>query len=87
MNDVITVRDEWYLIKRRVKIENNPMDIAQDLNIDSYVINWCAKNNSRLIFFSSSAVYPVSHQTYNTHQKLHEDLMNFDDNFGVPDLT
>jgi nucleoside-diphosphate-sugar epimerase len=71
----------------RQNIENNPMDVAEDMNIDSFTINWCAKNNSRLIFFSSSAVYPVSYQTYDNHQKLYENLMNFNDNFGVPDLT
>jgi GDP-L-fucose synthase len=73
----------------RQKIEENPLDVALDLVIDSAVINWCSRNNvDRLLFFSSSAVYPISFQKDNLNsKKLDESMIDFENNIGIPDLT
>jgi len=77
------------IVGGRQKIENNPLDIAFDLIIDSTMIKWCADNKvGRLVFFSSSAVYPVNYQMDDENKiKLGVDLLNFDNNMGMPDLT
>ena len=77
------------IVGGRQKIENNPLDVAKDLIIDSKVIEWCTQNEiGKLIYFSSSAVYPVKYQMNNDEKiKLSEILLDFKLNIGVPDLT
>jgi nucleoside-diphosphate-sugar epimerase len=74
----------------RVKIEGDPIAVATDLAIDSDIFNWLAhaRKPPKLIYFSSSAVYPVELQRRNTLCKLSEGLTNFDSTrVGMPDLT
>jgi nucleoside-diphosphate-sugar epimerase len=77
------------IVGGRAKIEESPLDVATDLIIDSHVIKWCSdKKVDRLVFFSSSAVYPVKHQMDNDEKiKLNESLLDYDNNIGLPDLT
>ena len=73
----------------RSKIEESPLEVATDLIIDSHVIKWCSDNKiGRLLFFSSSAVYPIKYQMNDENKiKLKESLLDYDEQIGVPDLT
>ena len=74
----------------RMTIEGDPLAVATDLAIDSTMFNWAVKSNPRprkLIYFSSSAAYPISKQGPREHQLLSEDMIDLDSQIGVPDMT
>ncbi len=74
----------------RLKIEGDPLAVATDLSVDSEFFNWVvrAKNNPKVIYFSSSAVYPTELQTKRSHMKLVETLVNFETTrLAFPDMT
>ena len=76
----------------RLHIENHPIDVATDLAIDSDLFAWIVKPQNiktRLIYFSSSAAYPLALQTQRSHFRLREDRMYplADLNIGEPDMT
>lgn len=73
----------------RLKIEGDPLAVATDLAIDSDFFNWCVKAKpKKIIYFSSSAVYPIELQTRDKHCALAEQFTHFDCNrIGRPDLT
>jgi nucleoside-diphosphate-sugar epimerase len=74
----------------RLKIEGDPLAVATDLAIDSDFFQWAAKGNPRkIVYFSSSAVYPVCWQRRSEHcMRLDEDMVDFNDNtIGVPDMS
>lgn len=74
----------------RIKIENDPLAVATDLAIDADFFNWLAacKTKAKIIYFSSSAVYPLELQTREAHCLLHEALVDLNTRrFGKPDMT
>lgn len=74
----------------RMTIEGDPLAVATDLAIDATFFNWVVKARSlpsKVIFFSSSAAYPISRQTPESNEPLHERLISFQGNLEVPDLT
>lgn len=74
----------------RLKIEGDPLAVATNLSIDADFWNWCARGTGkpRVIYFSSSAVYPVVLQTERLHCALAEGLVSFDaTRFSLPDQT
>jgi GDP-L-fucose synthase len=74
----------------RLKIEGDPLAVATDLAIDALFFNWCVCGPlpRKVIYFSSSAVYPVELQTPTNHCALNEAFINFDrPKIGRPDLT
>ena len=73
----------------RLVIDGDPLRVATDLAIDASLFNWLAKSrtSAKVIYFSSSAAYPISEQTELHHQLLSENLINFDKPLGVPDMT
>jgi len=73
----------------RLTIENQPLSVAEDLAIDAMMFNWAVKTNQKkVIFLSSSAAYPIQHQTRQSHRLLSEDLIDLSsDVIGKPDLT
>jgi len=89
--------DEWDLIIHcaaivggRLKIDGDPLAVATDLSIDAEMYNWIvrAKNKPKLIYFSSSAIYPVELQTKKCHCQLAEALVNFNSTrISFPDMT
>jgi nucleoside-diphosphate-sugar epimerase len=91
----MTNMDSWDLVIHlaaivggRANMENHPMSVADDLAIDADFFSWAVKNKNNinhLIYFSSSAAYPVEHQCGDT--KLDENMINFEKTLGVPDLT
>jgi nucleoside-diphosphate-sugar epimerase len=74
----------------RLLIEGDPLKIATDLAIDADLFNWVVrdKHMPKLVYFSSSAVYPIELQTRTNSCKLHESLQGFTSTrVGLPDLT
>lgn len=74
----------------RLKIEGDPLAVATDLSIDAEFFNWAVRGQlpRKVVYFSSSAVYPIELQTRSMHCALHESFVNFDTTrIGRPDLT
>ncbi len=75
----------------RVKIEEDPLAVATDLAIDAEFFNWVVRTKPmpKVIYFSSSAIYPLGWQTKELAPIfLYEDLISFNDpNIGMPDMT
>lgn len=58
----------------REKIDGSPLETAVNLEIDAAVFRWAAKQRpGRVLYFSSSAAYPVMWQGEQTHRRLSED--------------
>ncbi len=74
----------------RLKIDGDPLAVATDLAIDSDFFNWVvkAKNRPKVVYFSSSAVYPLELQHRTQHCMLAEKLVHPEaQRFGCPDMT
>jgi nucleoside-diphosphate-sugar epimerase len=75
------------IVGGRVQIEGNPLSLAVDLAIDAEFANWCmVTRQPYVVYFSSSAAYPVELQTLSKKHKLKEKDLNFK-KIGAPDLT
>ena len=82
------------IVGGRESIEGRPMAVADNLSIDSEFFQWCLKTNpKKIVYFSSSAAYPVHLQTPETQKFLGKDRylkesdINLNDFHGVPDMT
>jgi nucleoside-diphosphate-sugar epimerase len=76
------------LVGGRVTLETRALDVAEDLAVDAELWQWASRAKpGSVVFFSSSAAYPVSLQTIDNHRLLAEDMINFDAAIGVPDLS
>lgn len=74
---------------RRV-LDGDPLAVATNLSIDSEMFNWIVRGTPipKLVYFSSSAVYPVEFQTRQHHIALNESLTNFESSrIGLPEMT
>lgn len=75
----------------RKMIDGAPLHVATDLSIDAEFFNWCCAQKEkprRVVYFSSSAVYPVELQTERLHTQLNEALTNFQGTrIPMPDQT
>jgi GDP-L-fucose synthase len=73
----------------RLTIDGDPLAVATDLAIDADLFNWVvgAVRPGKLLYFSSSAAYPISFQTPEFNRPLPEDLISFGDSIGIPDMT
>lgn len=61
----------------RETIENDPLATAESLSIDAEMFRWAAvARPGRVIYFSSSAAYPVAYQTADEHATLSEILID-----------
>jgi nucleoside-diphosphate-sugar epimerase len=75
------------IVGGRLTIEGNPLAVADDLSIDSELMQWCLKTKpGRVIYFSSSAAYPIKLQKLEDQYKLKETDINLAD-CSTPDLT
>ncbi|MDE1996930.1 MAG: NAD(P)-dependent oxidoreductase, partial [Rhizobiaceae bacterium] len=76
------------LVGGRLTLEARTLDVAEDLAVDAELWKWaaCAKPGC-VVFFSSSAAYPISLQTARRHRQLSEDMISFETATGVPDLS
>lgn len=78
------------IVGGRIKIEDDPLEVATDLSIDSEFFRWVTKARPmpKVVYFSSSAVYPLELQTKELHRILVETDINFDANYWYkPDMT
>ena len=74
----------------RLTIDGNPLKVATDLAIDATFFNWVVKHRPfprKVLFFSSSAAYPIAEQSQHHHRPLSEQLIDFNGYLGVPDMT
>ena len=85
------------IVGGRLKIDNAPLDVAVDLEIDAAFFRWVVgarpsavgpDRKPKVIYFSSSAVYPVELQQRLQYIKLAESLVTQGaTKFGRPDVT
>jgi len=76
------------IVGGRETIENDPLSVATDLSIDSEFFNWCIRTSQKcpIIYFSSSAAYPIQYQTMSVKKRLIESDINLNDIMS-PDYT
>jgi len=76
------------IVGGRNTIENEPIMVADDLAIDAEMFKWAVKTKpDKIIYFSSSAAYPVKYQQSEDYKQLDESLLSFDKDIGMADLT
>lgn len=80
------------IVGGRQTIENNPLSVATDLSIDSEMCQWALRTKpTRVVYFSSSAAYPIRLQTQKYHLKESDidlsDISNPDMTYGWSKLT
>jgi len=76
------------MVGGREMIENNPLAVADDLSIDSAYWAWAVEAKpAKTICFSSSAAYPVKYQRPEGYRLLTEDMIEFESDLGMPDMT
>lgn len=63
------------IVGGRENIEGNPLAVATNFSIDSEFFQWCLKTRpKKVVYFSSSAVYPIAYQLEGNSWKLREDM-------------
>jgi len=77
------------IVGGRLTIEYAPLQVAEDLSLDARMYNWAVKTKpKKIVFFSSSAAYPIKYQTRKNYRALLESDIDFDnDLIGKPDLS
>ena len=76
------------MVGGREIIENQPLVVAEDLSIDAAFWAWARDAKpTKVICFSSSAAYPISFQRQGSHRLLVEDMIDYGDSIGMPDMT
>jgi UDP-glucose 4-epimerase len=76
------------IVGGRLSIERAALAVAQDLAIDAAMFEWAATTGARhVVYFSSSAAYPIKLQTRDCHRPLVESDIGFNVAIGVPDLS
>jgi GDP-L-fucose synthase len=76
------------MVGGRLMIENNPLAVADDLSIDAAYWQWAKLAHPRKnVCFSSSAAYPISLQTPEHYVLLKEDMISFENDIGMPDMS
>jgi nucleoside-diphosphate-sugar epimerase len=79
----------------RSTIEGSPLAVAEDLSIDAMFFKWlqdlpAEKRPKNIVYFSSSAAYPIKYQTHDelTRCTLRENMIDFTaDNIGLADMS
>jgi nucleoside-diphosphate-sugar epimerase len=75
------------IVGGRESIEGRPLAVADNFSIDSEFFQWCLKTKpKKVVYFSSSAAYPVSLQRDERHVKLKE-TMSCWEHMSMPDMT
>lgn len=76
------------MVGGRAMIENNPIAVAEDLSIDAAYWSWAKEAKpEKSVYFSSSAAYPIKYQTKNGYKLLKENMIKFNTDIGMPDMT
>jgi nucleoside-diphosphate-sugar epimerase len=73
----------------RQTIEGEPLAVAVDLSIDAEMFGWALRTRpGRIVYYSSSAAYPVRLQRLGKPRRLFEDDIDLEDLLlGAPDLS
>lgn len=78
----------------RMTIEGHPLAVAVDLSIDAEMFNWALRTRPRrIVYYSSSAAYPIWLQSGASSRRLYEDdlvldrVENPDQTYGWAKLT
>lgn len=75
------------IVGGRETIEGDPIAVATDLSIDAEMFNWAVRTKpKKIVYFSSSAAYPIEYQTNGSRYLLKESDIDLD-NIKTPDLT
>jgi nucleoside-diphosphate-sugar epimerase len=75
------------IVGGRESIEGRPLAVADNFSIDSEFFQWCLRTKpKKVVYFSSSAAYPVSMQTAERHAKLSESMSCWE-HLSMPDMT
>jgi nucleoside-diphosphate-sugar epimerase len=75
------------IVGGRATIEGEPLSVATDLSIDAEFFNWVQSTKPKnVVYFSSSAAYPIDLQTTHRRHRLDEWDLNLDA-VRNPDLT
>ena len=76
------------MVGGRLMIERQPLAVADDLSIDAAFWQWAkAVRPGKCVYLSSSAAYPVKFQRPDHYELLTEDMISFESDIGMPDLT
>ncbi len=76
------------MVGGRAMIENRPLAVADDLSIDAQYWQWAERAlPGKTLCFSSSAAYPISRQQQQGYELLVEDMIRFDGDIGMPDMS
>jgi nucleoside-diphosphate-sugar epimerase len=76
------------MVGGRAMIENNPIAVADDLSIDAEYWQWAkVAKPAKTLCFSSSAAYPIKYQREGNYVLLREDMIGFDEDIGMPDMS
>lgn len=81
------------IVGGRMTIENQPLAVASDLQIDSAFFNWAVRTKQkRVVYYSSSAAYPIWMQSIVGHRLKESDIdlsdiRNPDLSYGWSKLT
>lgn len=76
------------MVGGRAMIENKPLAVADDLSIDAEYWQWAERARpERTLCFSSSAAYPIKYQRETGYRLLTEDMIEFDSDIGMPDMS
>ena len=76
------------MVGGRIMIENNPLAVADDLSIDASYWQWAKlAKPKKTACFSSSAAYPIALQKEDNYVLLAEDMIRFNENIGMPDMS
>jgi nucleoside-diphosphate-sugar epimerase len=76
------------MVGGRLMIENNPLAVADDLSIDAEYWQWAVRAHpKKTLAFSSSAAYPIKFQRREGYVLLKENMIGFDLDIGMPDMT
>jgi GDP-L-fucose synthase len=76
------------MVGGRAMIENKPLAVADDLSIDAEYWQWAERTRPvKTVCFSSSAAYPIKFQKQGDYRLLTEDMIAFDEDIGMPDMS
>ncbi len=84
-----------YHVGGRAAIDGSPMNLASNVRLDGALFDWALRTNQkRVLYFSSSAAYPIAYQTKENHGSLlKESMIEYgkalepDANYGWAKLT
>ena len=75
------------LVGGRARIDGDPLAIATNLALDSWAFRWAVRKAERMVYFSSSAAYPVELQARECPQDRLSEWMIDLDHPRTPDAT